>query len=159
MLVDFNKSFVIESNHFNRVYLRMDGSGITKNESAGGGSVNCRRGFGPSVQFKFHLCPDGTFTIESVQYPGVFLRMDGSGIKRMSDNGEGHINCQFGAYAWEHFKFHEQKDGTYTIESVAFPNVYLRIDGQAGIANCQFGASIYEHFRIIPAEVVKMAQK
>ena len=47
-----------------------------------------------------------------------------------------------------------QSDGSYTIESAAFPNVFLRMDGNNpsrkeedfGTVNCQYGAGAYEKF-------------
>lgn len=111
----------------------------------------------PTGAFKVQEQKNGTFTIESVKYPGVFLRMDGSGIRGFAGSGAGHVNCQFGASDWEHFKLHEQNDGSYTIESVAFPNVFLRMDGNNrsgkeedfGTVNCQYGASTCEKFYLL----------
>lgn len=80
--------------------------------------------------------------------------MDGNGIHAFSGSGSGRVNCQFGASAWERFKLHEQSDGSYTIESASFPNVFLRMDGNNpsrkeedfGTVNCQYGAGAYEKF-------------
>ena len=52
---------------------------------------------------------------------------------------------------------HEQNDGSYTFESVAFPNVFLRMDGNNrsakeedfGTVNCQYGASTCEKFYLL----------
>ena len=136
------------------VFLRMDGKGISTACGAGAGKVNCQRSMAPTGAFKVQKQTDGTFTIESSKYPGVFLRMDGNGIHAFAGSGSGRVNCQFGASAWERFKLHEQSDGSYTIESAAFPNVFLRMDGNNpsrkeedfGTVNCQYGAGAYEKF-------------
>lgn len=154
MKVDFLKPLLIESVIFKDVFLRMDGSGITSARGAGGGKVNCQTGIEPTGLFKVQQLKDGTFTFESVKYLGVFLRMDGSGIHSFTGAGGGHVNCQFGAGAWERFKLDELYDGSYTIESVAFPNVFLRMTAanpdqkkeDFGIINCQYGASSCEKF-------------
>ena len=37
----------------------------------------------------------GSFTIQSVQFPGVFLRMDGTVVDKPSGPGAGAVNCQY----------------------------------------------------------------
>lgn len=95
-------------------------------------------------------------TIESVHFPNVYLRMDGNGVAELPQ-GSGTVNCQIGAHPWEKFKFTKYDDGTYTIESLAFPNTYLRLDGKdvksfandgSGTVNCQAVAKEYEHFKL-----------
>ena len=61
-----------------------------------------------------------------------------------------------GVGAWERFHKRPQPDGSVAFESAAFPNVYLRMDGQgvdvfgtaagAGTVNCQFGVGPWERF-------------
>ena len=152
--VNFSKPMLIQSVAFKDVFLRRDGKGISTTCGAGAGKVNCQRSMAPTGAFKVQKQTDGTFTIESSKYPGVFLRMDGNGIHAFAGSGSGRVNCQFGASAWERFKLHEQSDGSYTIESAAFPNVFLRMDGNNpsrkeedfGTVNCQYGAGAYEKF-------------
>ena len=150
-------SFVIESAGFPNVYLRMDGQGVTSSTGSGGGTVNCQFGAGPLERFKIYYLPDGTYSIESLVFPNVYLRMDGQGITSFMGSGGGTVNCQFGVGPWEKFRIHYLPDGTYSIESAVFPNVYLRMDGQGvtsfigsggGTVNCQFGAGPWERFRI-----------
>ncbi|PJJ59578.1 hypothetical protein CLV45_0997 [Hymenobacter chitinivorans DSM 11115] len=102
---------------------------------------------------------DGTFTIGSIAFPGVYLRLDGRNITERNAVGVGVVNGQFGAYAWERFRLTPAIDGTFTIESAEFPGVFLRLDGRiskeyhasgAGTANGQFGAYSWEQFRLIP---------
>lgn len=155
--VDLSKPLLIQSVAFKEVFLRMDGNGIKTASGAGAGKVNCQKGITKTGVFRLHQEKNGTYAIESVEYPGVFLRMDGSRVKSFSGSGAGFINCQFGASTWEHFRLHEQKDGSFSIESAAFPNVYLRVDGNNpqgkdedfGIANCQFGAGSCEYFFLV----------
>jgi len=140
-----------------KVFLSMDGSGITSATESGAGKVSCQSNKDAAGQFLFHKQDDGTFTIESVQYPGVFLRMDGREAKSFEPAGSGIVNCQYGTSAWERFNVKEQPNGLFTIESAAFPGVYLRIDGNNpsneekgfGAVTCQFGAGLYEVFHLI----------
>jgi len=82
--------------------------------------------------------PDGTVNIGSVAFPGVFLRMDGTGVNSWTWNGGGTVNCQFGAGSWETFTLRSvDGQGLFNIESVAFPNVYLRLEVESA-ANCQY---------------------
>lgn len=155
--VDLSKLLLIQSVVFKRVFLRMDGKGIRTPSGSGAGNVNCQKSLTTTCVFKLHQEKNGTFTIESVEYPGVFLRMDGSNVKSFSGSGSGSVNCQFNAAEWEHFRLLEQKDGSFAIESVAFPNVYLRMDGDNplgkdddfGIVNCQFNVGSYECFYLV----------
>ena len=83
--------------------------------------------------------------------------MDGSGIRGFAGACAGQVNCQFVACDCEHFKLHEQNDGSYSFESVAFPFVFLRMDGNNrsakeedfGTVNCQYGASTCEKFYLL----------
>ena len=157
MNVDFSKPLYIQSAAFKEVFLRMDGSKVTSKTGSGGGVVNCQKGMEDTGKFNIKAQSDGTVTIESVKYPGVYLRMDGSGIRSFAGAGAGKVNCQFTADAWERFRLHKQDDGSYTIESAVFNNVYLRMDGNNastrpegfGVVNCQFGAQTCERFYFV----------
>lgn len=93
----------INSVAFPKAYLRMDGTNVTKFMGSGGGVVNCQGFVGGWEKFKIHI-DQATFnlTIESVAFPGRYLRMDGNGVVS-SGPGSGVVNCQFGAFSWEHF--------------------------------------------------------
>ena len=73
---------------------------------------------------------DGTTAIESVQFPGVYLRMDGTGVTQPVSAGGGTVNCRFGVGPNEKFCLVPQDDGTVAIRSVAFssPSKELPID-------------------------------
>lgn len=97
--------------------------------------------------------------IGSQAFPGVFLRMDGSGVTSNTAPGGGTVNCQYGAGDWETLEVTTQPDGTVTIGSTVFPNVFLRLDGVGvttqtsnggGKVNCQYGAGDWERFRLVP---------
>lgn len=155
--VDFQKPLLIQSLAFKAVFLRVDGSGINKGNGSGAGKVNCQKNLAQTGALLAHKQDDGTFTLESVRYPGVFLRMDGNGVRSFAGSGAGTVNCQFGAGQWERFQLNKQGDGSYTIESAAFPNVFLRMDGNNpsgkegdfGTVNCQYGAGAYEAFNFM----------
>jgi len=93
--------------------------------------------------------------ISSVQFPGVCLRMDGTGVTAFTVSGGGTVNCQYGASAWDTFRI-QWVAGGINIESVQFPNVFLRMDGtgvtasasSGGTVNCQFGAAGWEKFTL-----------
>ncbi|MFF4383656.1 hypothetical protein [Kitasatospora sp. NPDC001547] len=95
---------------------------------------------------------DTPVTIHSTHYPNVHLRMDGTGVTAFAGSGAGKVNCQYGPGQWTSFRVRPQGDGSYAFESLAFPNVFLRMDGAGvpntmaggGAVNCQFGAHPYE---------------
>ncbi len=43
------------------------------------------------------------YTIGSVVFPNVYLRMDGQGVTQLTASGGGTVNCQFGADSFERF--------------------------------------------------------
>ena len=147
----------IASVAFPGVHLRMDGSGLTQPEGAGGGTVNCQYGVGPWEKFRLEQQGDGTVAIASVAFPGVHLRMDGNGLTQPEGAGGGTVNCQYGVGPWEKFRLEQQGDGTVAIASVAFPGVHLRMDGNGltqpegaggGTVNCQYGVGPWEKFQL-----------
>jgi hypothetical protein len=98
-------------------------------------------------------------SIASAYFNNLHLRLDGSSVTQMHNDGAGTVNCQFGAGAWERFRLQPQADGTVAIASAQFDNVYLRLDGSAvtdfsadgaGVVNCQFGVGAWERFRLQP---------
>ena len=149
----------IESVKFPNVFLRLDGTKVKKFTGPGSGTANVQYGSRDWEKFRITRQPDGTFTIESVAFPNVFLRLDGTDFDLYNKAGGGTVNGQFTARPWEYFRIMQQPDNTFTIESVHFPNVFLRLDGRnvaqfdeagAGDANCQYGAFSWEKFRLIP---------
>jgi hypothetical protein len=97
--------------------------------------------------------------IRSATFPGVYLRLDGNGITHPVGEGGGTVNCQYGAGPYETLDLVSHPDGTVTIGSTTFPNVFLRLagpgitgylDSGGGRANCQFTAGPYEKFRLVP---------
>jgi len=83
-------------------FLRMDGTGITQSIWTGAGVVDCQYcSTGGYELFNLVANADGTISIESIQFPGVFLRLDGSTVTSFSASGGGTVNCQFGAGAYE----------------------------------------------------------
>jgi Vacuolar protein sorting-associated protein 62 len=71
--------------------------------------------------------------------------------------GGGVANCQYGAGPYETLDVVSQSDGTVTIGSTTFSNVFLRMDGRdvirpmdagSGVVNAQFGVGPYEKFVI-----------
>lgn len=98
-------------------------------------------------------------TIGSAAFPNVYLRLDGTGVTAPLPNGGGVVNAQYSAGAWEQFVLEVQEDGSAAIASVAFPGVYLRLDGNGvttpnggGVVNAQFGAGPWEKFTVQPQD-------
>ena len=88
-------------------------------------------------------------SIGSKQFPGSFLRIDGTGVTSPLNDGGGVANCQNYVGPYETLMIENHPDtNTFSILSSAFPKVYLRMDGSsaqvggsypsgAGIVNCQ----------------------
>ncbi len=141
----------IRSASYTNVYLRMDGTGVTTT-GPGGGTVNCQYGTSTKEKYRARAQADGSYSFESVAFPRVYLRMDGTGVTTTGPGG-GTVNCQFLAGtpgAYEKYKLRSQPNGSFSFESVAFPNVFLRLVGNgvtattntgSGIVNCQFNAN------------------
>eukprot|EP00731_Ephydatia_muelleri_P029668 Em0021g191a len=58
-------------------------------------------------------------TIESVQFPGVFLRMDGGSVTSFNGAGAGTVNCQYGAGPYEMFVLRAYSGDQFSIESLS----------------------------------------
>ena len=71
---------------------------------AGSGTVNVQFGAFAYEKFKINTDSNEISTIESNFFPGVFLRLDGTGVTKPLPNGGGVVNAQFGAFAFEKFK-------------------------------------------------------
>lgn len=87
------------------------------------------------------------------------LRMVGTQNPKHTDSGFGLVNVQCemddpNQNTWEAFIINKNEDGSFSIESVAFPKTYLRMDpkvpgpikGSFGKVNCQADISLYEKF-------------
>ncbi len=80
----------------------MAAKGVTAFNANGVGQVNCQFGVGPWEKFSIQS-EDVGYSIQSVEFPGVFLRMDGNGVTSFSGSGGGVVNGQFGVGPWEKF--------------------------------------------------------
>ncbi|TWV56329.1 hypothetical protein FRZ03_04305 [Streptomyces misionensis] len=139
----------IQSTHYPNVYLRMDGTGVTAPSDPGGGKVNCQYGTGAWTTFKVRPQADGTYAFESVAFPSVFLRMDGTGVPTDMSGG-GTVNCQSYIGPYEKFRARAQTDGSFSFESATFTNIFLRMvtgsgvttaTGPGGTVNGQYNAN------------------
>ncbi|KAM3457611.1 hypothetical protein MY3296_001043 [Beauveria thailandica] len=147
----------IKSQRFG-TYLGLDGTGVHNFDGKGSGVAAAQTFVGSWERLQIENHADGTFSILSSAFAGVYLRLDGTGLKKFEAEGGGVANTQFYATppprSYELFKFHPQPDGSKAIESVAFPGVFLRMDGNGkklpdglvGVVNGQFGARSYEKF-------------
>ena len=129
----------------------MNGRSITAPFSSGVGNVFCSADPDiPAQQFFIAPVAEDTniYTIQSVAYPGVYLRMDGSGMSQFTQPGGGVVNCQFGAEKFRIVYNRSDYVGMFSIGSQAFPFVYLRTDGINSIVNCQHGAYFNEMYTL-----------
>ena len=88
-------------------------------------------------------------SIESKEFPGSFLRIDGRGVTEFSNSGGGVVNAQTRVAEYETLIIvNHPEENSFSILSAEFPNVYLRLDGGnvqsgqkypngAGVVNCQ----------------------
>jgi len=149
----------LQSQAFPGAYLRIDGTGVNAPTTTGGGTVNCQSGVADFETYTEKPQLDGAVALESAAFPGVYLRMDGSGLSAPNSAGAGTVNCAFGVGAWERFHKRPQPDGSIALESAAFPGVYLRMDAQdvgtvglpagVGTVNCQVGVGPWEKFFLL----------
>jgi phospholipase C len=97
-------------------------------------------------------------TIASVQFPGVYLQMDGEGVTHTRP-GQGILTIGHGGGPLDQFKIAPPPaSGPYitTIQSAAYPDIYMRMDGtglspsklNGGIVNKNKGVGAYEMFII-----------
>ena len=115
--------------------------------------------------------PGGSPPIEQVKYaiasnafPKTYLRLDGYGLfskKKITDRGQGTVNCQSTAQAWEFFNIilDSTVSGKVNIQSAEFPGVFLRMDagcvsedhpdGDLGSVNAQWTADSFERFELV----------
>lgn len=161
-------SITIRSTAFANVYLRMDASGVTAFAGSGAGTVNCQFSAGspgPYERFRLRRQTDGTYSIQSEAFPNAYLRLDGTGVTSQTVNGGGTVNCQFNSNGgqYERYKLNANADGSFSLESAAFPNVFLRMkadgvtsptDAGGGTVNAQLnaGGGIHESFVIAMAD-------
>jgi len=96
-----------------------------------------------------------TRAIQSAEFAGKYLRMDGKG--KFTRDGGGIVNCQNRVGSLEKFILEPQPDGTFAIASARFPGKYLRMDGRGkftrdggGIVNCQNRVGSLEKFILEP---------
>jgi hypothetical protein len=133
----------IASVSFPGLYLRMDGTGVTARTASGGGTVNCRYGASAWETFTLEWQPDSTVAIASVSFPGLYLRMDASGLTAPSDSGGGSVNCQYGASAWETFRMTGVPTQPSKLEMVSVPEVVGLYYPQASQALSAVGLSLH----------------
>jgi len=158
----------------------MDGSSCSPPQTGSGcGSVNAQYyspagtttySYGWEV-FKVHQNSDSTLCIISVYFPNAYLRMDGSSCSPpQTGSGCGSVNAQYyttgsDCSGYENFNLVSDGNGQYGIQSVHFPNAYLRMDGSScssqtgsgcGSVNAQYYSPAgtttggYEAFNLIP---------
>ncbi|WPC72675.1 fascin domain-containing protein [Vibrio porteresiae] len=162
----------IKSNQFPKCLVRMASEDNPVTKSSGLGTVNCQMdqnsvSKNPWEVFNLIQNDDGTFSFESNQFPGNYLRMRGSTEPQQTAPGFGTVNCQGKIGSYEKFKI-ELIDETDTgilvsIESNKFPSNYLRMAGEDnptpvgsgfGTVNCQASVGPYEKFYLVPTKTV-----
>ena len=128
------------------VYLRLDGQNVNTGHPLGGGANGQ---FGAITWELYNVInqDDGSVTIASLEFPGVFLSMDGTGVNQAHPTG-GSVQASWGAGTNARFFFRQQSDGSTAIESAAFPNVFLALSAPSlhafngsggGMTQCSWG--------------------
>jgi hypothetical protein len=107
------------------VFLRIDGQNISPSSPLDG-TVNGQFGAFTWERYNLVTQDDGSSAIASVQFPGVFLSLDGTGVNAGNPLG-GKAEASWGISGNGSFITHPQADGTVAIESIAFPNVFLSL--------------------------------
>ncbi len=118
----------IESTAFRGHYLSVDSRTWHGEGSQGGGIVNVLNRIGTHQLFKITKLSDGTYSIASTFFKNRFLRMDGSAINASSKAPGGVVNLQDKVASYEKFKIKKLADGSFSIESVAFPGRFLTLN-------------------------------
>lgn len=97
--------FNIGSTAFPSVFLRVDASAVHGYSDSGAGTVNCQYTAGPYEQYRLETQTDGSRAIASVQFPGTYLRMDGSKVPGHGSlpGGAGTVNAQGSVGPYERF--------------------------------------------------------
>ena len=167
------KKYALRSAHFTDVYVRCDGSDVTKAKDDGSGTINCQykppRSWETFFIFPVEVTPsiavNQTYIValQNYYWKNAFVRLDGRGMTKFRGSGGGVVNCQWTgiyAYNYESFNLKQERSGCYYFQSVAFPNCYIRLDGRGvtspvgsggGVVNCQYydsgsGPLSYEFF-------------
>ena len=97
--------------------------------------------------------------LQSVKSHKSYVRLDGTGVTKSTDNGGGVVNVGTFVDTFDTFTLVTNDDGTVSFKSLVFTNVFLRLDGTnvpqgqklgsgGGIVNAQFGAGPFEKFKI-----------
>lgn len=94
LATDAKYQSVIESKEFSNVFIRMSADGFDAPADHGGGTVNCQ--YDASVYERFFINHESANhrSIQSVKFPHLHLRMDGTGVVP-KDSGMGTVNCQW----------------------------------------------------------------
>src|SRR5579884_4037657 len=147
----------IRSAQFRNVFLRLYGQDLGIYMPIGG-VVNAQFGSGPWETFNKIDNPDGSVSFRSNAFPEVFLFLDGNGLTQFNPAGGGYVAGEYLAEsALVKFNIVTNPDGTQSIGSQAFPNVFLRLDGTnvteynlngSGVVNAQYTHSTFESFVI-----------
>jgi nucleoside phosphorylase len=98
----------IASAAFAGAYLRLDARNYNDPTADGGGIVNCQLSIGPWEKFRIEPQDDGTVTIASVAFTGVYLRLDARDYDNPNVEGGGVVNCQLSIGPWEKFWLERQ---------------------------------------------------
>ncbi|MEM6380709.1 MAG: hypothetical protein AAF705_21175 [Bacteroidota bacterium] len=92
----------------------------------------------------------GVYAFGSTDVKERYLRMDGALVTPQSQAPGGILNLQVYVGGYEKFKIEKQADGTYTIESIAFPGRYLHMTKDKVLVSNRVGAK--ERFYLLEKE-------
>jgi len=95
--------YSIASTFFKNRFLRMDGGQINSSSTAPGGVVNLQTSVASYEKFKIEKLDDGSYSIESVQFPGRFLTLNPNPRAKDPNHAGGKVQVQNRAGGHERF--------------------------------------------------------
>jgi len=91
------------------------------------------------------------YAIASAISPNTYLHMHGSRLfenMKIEPQGGGEVNCQSSVRSRGMFYVNQDIENKVNIQSVAYPNVFLRVNARSGSVNAQWTAGESERFQI-----------
>lgn len=100
---------------WNSTWVRMDSQGMDRPAGPGGGQVNCQHASTEAKRWEAFTikAQERGVSFQSLQWPNIYIRMDGGSVHQYTESGGGMVNCQYynspyDVKSWECFTCHEQ---------------------------------------------------
>jgi hypothetical protein len=110
-------------------FVQLDGTLVDSHETCGNGGCAAQKFVDCWETFEFIPHGDNIVSFKSTAWGNVYLRAHVR-VKSRIHGGGGAMSAGYGCGPNEKFKLHKKGNtGVYTLESVAFPGNYVRLDG------------------------------